>query len=159
VFLHSVVNCFPDACCGVCLKYLLHMCVHVYSMVEKDPAKRPTASEALHFPVVLHQIEVCFCATAILLECIKIMSYLPKERRTIFISGVLFSPPSPTSKLRDRQLCRVVVNRLQIVIMDTSRLYGSWSASVRSYRIPMWTGPTGANLHDRCHDLSESGSA
>jgi len=40
---------------------------------------------------------------------------------------VLFSPPSPTSELRDRQLCGVVVNRLQIVTMDTSRLYGSWS--------------------------------
>ena len=76
-----------------------------------------------------------------------------------FISRVLFSPPSRTSELRDRQLCGVVVNRLQIVIMDTSRLYGSWSASVRSYRILMWTGRTGANLHDRCHDLSESGSA
>ena len=76
-----------------------------------------------------------------------------------FISRVLFSPPSPTSELRDRQLCGVVVNRLQIVIMDTTRLYSSWSASVRSYRILMWTGPTGANLHDRCHDLSESGSA
>ena len=77
-------------------------------------------------------------------------------------------PPSPTSELRDRQLCGVVVNRLQIVIKDTSRLCGyivaadrsrPWSASVRSYRILMWTGPTGANLHDRCHDLSESGSA
>jgi len=61
-----------------------------------------------------------------------------------FISRVLFSPPSPTSELRDRQLYGVVVNRLQIVIMDTSRLYGSWSASVRSYSILMWTGPTGA---------------
>ena len=79
--------------------------------------------------------------------------------RFFFISRVLSSPPSPTSELRDRQLCGVVVNRLQIVIMDTSRLYGPWSASVRSYRILMWTGPTGANLHDRCHDLSESGSA
>ena len=78
---------------------------------------------------------------------------------SFFISRVLFSPPSPASELRDRQLCGVVVNRLQIVIMDTSRLYGSWSASVRSYRILMWTGPTGANLHDRYHDLSESGSA
>ena len=77
----------------------------------------------------------------------------------LFISRVLFSPPSPTSELRDRQLCGVVVKRLQIVIMDTSRLYGSWSASVRSYRILTWTGPTGANLHDGCHDLPESGSA
>ena len=70
-----------------------------------------------------------------------------------------FSPPSPTSELRDRQLCGAVVNRLQIVTLDTSRLYGSWSAFVRSYRVLMWTGPTGANLHDRCHYLSESGSA
>jgi len=76
-----------------------------------------------------------------------------------FISRVLLSPPSPTSELRDRQLCGVVANRLQIVIMDTSRVYRSWSASVRSYRILMGTGPTGANLHDRCHDLPESGSA
>ena len=37
---------------------------------------------------------------------------------TFFISRVLFSPPSPTSELRDCQLCGVVVNRLQIVIMD-----------------------------------------
>jgi len=57
--------------------------------------------------------------------------------KALFISRVLFSPPSPTSELRDCQLCGVVVNRLQIVIMDTSRLYGSWSASVRSYRILM----------------------
>ena len=70
-----------------------------------------------------------------------------------------FSPPSPTSELRNRQLCGVVVNCLQIMIMDTSQLHGSWSASARSYRILMWTGPTGANLHDRCHDLSESSSA
>jgi len=55
----------------------------------------------------------------------------------IFISRVLFSPPFPTSELCDRQQCGVVVNRLQIVIMDTSRLYGSWSSSVRSYRILM----------------------
>ena len=34
---------------------------------------------------------------------------------TFFISRVLFSPPSPTSELRDRQLCGVVVNRLEIV--------------------------------------------
>ena len=43
--------------------------------------------------------------------------------RVVFISRVLFSPPSPTSELRDHQMCGVVVNRLQIVIMDTSRLY------------------------------------
>ena len=36
-----------------------------------------------------------------------------------FISRVLFSLPSPTSELGARQLCGVVVNRLQIVIMDT----------------------------------------
>jgi len=28
-------------------------------MIEKDPSKRPTASDALRFPFVLHQIEVC----------------------------------------------------------------------------------------------------
>ena len=32
--------------------------------------------------------------------------------RFFFISRVLFSPPSPTSELRDRQLCGVVENRL-----------------------------------------------
>jgi len=66
-----------------------------------------------------------------------------RSRVVFFISRVLFSPPSPTSELHDRQLCGVIVNCLQIVIMDTSGLYGSWSASVRSYRILMWTGPTG----------------
>ena len=69
------------------------------------------------------------------------------SRYQIFISRVLFSPPSPTSELHDRQLCGVVVNRLQIVIMDTSRLYGSWSASVRSYRILMYQrGKTNLDL-------------
>ena len=28
-------------------------------MVEKNPAKRPSANDALRFPAVLHQIEVC----------------------------------------------------------------------------------------------------
>jgi len=40
----------------------LYCDVCIYSMVEKDPAKRPTASDALRFPFVLHQIEVCLHA-------------------------------------------------------------------------------------------------
>ena len=35
-------------------------------MVEKDPLKRPTASDALRFPFVLRQIEVCLHALSAL---------------------------------------------------------------------------------------------
>jgi len=34
-----------------------------------------------------------------------------------FISRVLFSPQSPTSELRDRQLCRVVVTSLHATLL------------------------------------------
>jgi len=58
------------------LNELLHMCV--YSMVEKDPAKRPSVNEALRFPVVLHQIEVCFYA--VLCKCRKITTVFWKKK-------------------------------------------------------------------------------
>jgi len=55
-----MLNLMQHSDIALLLNGCLHCCdTNVNSMVEKDPVKRPSANDALRFPVVLRQIEVC----------------------------------------------------------------------------------------------------
>ena len=54
-----------------------------------------------------------------------LVHYLVTFETIHFILRVLFSPPSPTSELRNRQLCGVVVNRLQMMNLILERMPNS----------------------------------